>query len=301
MKPPVKRVTVAALIAVFVLLVVQVVSHDGAVDTTALGLVLLALALAYTLAAPKQVALIVGRIQGLKFGGVLEVTMRAAERAEEIESRTSDAPDDIPTSDDDVTTSQRPGAGGAVSQYREVREKLEGRLRFIRDVILEMPADSRPEQVVEAIEARGLLPRDERELVRDILDRLEDEVEKMPERPRDEYLDASWHFSVRFGTLVFERLAHKELANAGWFLFHFTQARSHRPDVLAYRDGEWRLIATRIQPSATGAVRKRLHRLEHPPMDAITTLVMPEKRRFEPKDKYVPPEVLTLSDLTKKA
>jgi len=121
-------------------------------------------------------------------------------------------------------------------------------------------------------------------------------VEKMPEQARGDYLDAGWQFSVRLGTLVFERLARRRLTENGWSLLDFEQARSHRSDFLAYRNGKWRLLAVRVQPSKSKAVRKRLQRGGFP-FDAIATLVVPDERPFTPDDDYASVPVLTLEEL----
>jgi hypothetical protein len=292
MKSSVRYVSAIALLAIIALLVVQVGvigDVDSHVNTTTVVLTVLALVLGFAVAAPQSVKEVIDRMTSLKLPGGIEIGLQAATRAERIQAQ-------MPRSTDDVKTTTRPRSGGPRSEYHAVQAKLQERLRFTRDAIFDLPRDRDYKQIVEHINGEKLLETDELHLVYDILGRLESDVEKLPPQLLEEYLDASWRFSVRFGTLVFERLVRKRLTETDWFLMDFQQARSHRPDFLAYRRGVFLFIASRVEPAKTLDVRKRLMS-NSLPFGAAPVVVVPDSRPFEPDDSYAAVPVVTLQKL----
>jgi hypothetical protein len=289
---PVRNVTIAALVAVLALLIAQVAGIgglDGTINGVSIALLAPAALLAHVLVAPEYAKALLDRIEYLRVPGLGEAKLRAAEQ---IDKRTVAAPDDP----DDVKTSPRPRDGGPQEQHAAVRDKLRERLRFIRDVILDLPGDSSYEQIVEALDRKDLLLDDELEFVRNLLADPEGRIEKIAAEPRREYLDSGWRFSVRLGTLVFERLVRRKLAEDGWLLFNFEQARSHRSDFLAFKGGGWRVLAARVEPGKTDAVWERLQRQTFP-FDASPTVVLPDSRPLDPDDRHPRVSVLTLEQL----
>lgn len=271
MTPPVRNVTIAALLAVLALLAAQVSGIGGldpSIDVTTLALLLLALVLGFAIVAPGPVTGGLERITTFKLPGLVEIGLQAANRAERIQAQ-------LPPAVDEVETLPRPRGGGPQQEYEAVRETLQERLRFSRVSLLDLPPTQDYEQIVQSIEERRLLEEDELHLVRDVLGNLEEEVGKLPPRLQEEYLDTSWRFAVRFGTLVFERLVRRRMTDAGWFIIDFDQARSHRPDFLAFRGGVWLLIAARLPLAEGDGTRQRLAALESP-FEAKAVVVCPD-------------------------
>jgi hypothetical protein len=166
-------------------------------------------------------------------------------------------------------------------------------LRFIRHSILSLNKKLDYVQIVERIDALGLLSYLELQVIYDLLGRAEDGVEQLPEAELGRYLDRAWKFSTRLGTLVFERDVRKRMLRKGWFLLDFEQMRSHRPDFLAYKagasegrgredddageDGDWLVIAARVEPKGTTKTAERLQK-QHMPFSAKPVLVIPDSR-----------------------
>jgi hypothetical protein len=292
-----------ALGAVGTALVLQVTAGPAAdlgenVNSTTLFLLLFAVLLLFVAVAPAASTELLRRITTLKLPGGLEVGLQAAARVERVEDR---VPERIEQADE-VTTSPIPQDGGPRGEYEAVRTELEAKLRFVYQTVLDTGKEIRDyRKIIKRIEAERLLASDELKVVSDILrGEVEEELLSLPAEIRDEYLASSWRFAVRFGTLCFERLVRRKLAEEGWFLLDFGQAKSHRPDFLAhYQDdangGErWRMIAARVEPRETRATRRRL--LEQgKPFGAEPVLVVPNRRPFTPDDEYEI-DVMTLKD-----
>jgi len=293
---PARNVTFAALALVVAILVVQVAGLGGldpTINVITLALILLIFVLGYAIATPAPVVEALTRITTFKVSGVFEIGLQAANRAERVQAR-------LPSALDEVETSPRPRDGDPHQEYEAVREKLQARLRFIRKDLFELPATQNYEQIVGNIEERRLLDDDELHLVRDILGELEKEVGRLPESLQKEYLDANWRFAVRFGTLVFERLVRRKMTEAGWFIVNFDQARSHRPDFLAFKDGSWQLLATRLEPENRDGTRTRLARL-NAPFGATAAVVSPDSRAVtaDDNDTQLGACVIPLSEVLK--
>jgi hypothetical protein len=285
-------VAFGAMVLVLVVLVTQLLGIeqvDEHADSTSLFLLILGVVLAFVWLAPDAVKEGIERVSFLKLPGGVEVQLQVASRAERVDSW-------LPEEGDEVTTKPRPRGGGAASEYDTVRDKLEERLRSLAKDLFSLPRNGEYRRVIGKMEEKALLDAVELHLVRDLLGAVEDDVEKMPAELRKEYLDASWRFAMRFRTLVFERLARREMATAGWFIVDFEQARSHRPDFLAYRGDCWLLIAARFVPNDTEDTRKRLQGM-HPPFGATAIVVAPDSRPFEPEadDTYTAVPVLPLT------
>jgi hypothetical protein len=281
-----------ALIVVLTILAFQVGwvgSVDENVNGTTIALVAIATVLAFAVVAPRSVKEVLDRITSLKLPGGIEIGLQAVNRAERIQALMPRVAEG-----DGVRTEERPRGGGALREYQAVRSKLRERLRFIRDAILNLDHDLTYEQIVEEIEGLRLLEVEERQVVYDVLGRLESDLDKLSDEVRGEYLDATWHFSSRFATLVFERLVRRNLTGHGWFLLDFEQARLHRPDFLGYSHGSWHLFATRVEPPKTLATRRRLSR-QSLPFDAEPIVIVPDTRPYQPDDEYAHIRIVTLS------
>lgn len=294
-----RQIAAAALALVLLLLVLQLSGLwdvDRRLDSTSIFLVLLAALLALALVSPKTVAEILSRIEGIKLPGGFEIALARIESLSPTPSASRIKIDGFEISEQDaVSVSSRPKGDGAGAEYRAVQEKLQQRLRFIRDALLELDEGLGYEAIVSEIAQRGLLEPDETQTVLDLLRRDGDEIEELPPELLDRYLDSGWRFAVRLGTLIFERHARGLMIAAGWFLLDFEQARSHRPDFLAYHRKRWLLVATRVEPTKTRMVRRRLSRTEVP-FDALPLLVVPDSRAWAPSDDPEPGvAVMTIS------
>jgi len=287
------RMTIAALVVVLAVLLLQVVGIGKANDNIngfTLGLLLLAIVLGFAVVAPTAVKEMLDRVTTFKFGGV-ELGLQAAERLDHLQTQMAGPVDELNARDDVTPSERRPVGGGPLREYAAVQEKLQERLRFIRHSILSLKKKLEYVQIVEKIDALGLLGYLELQVIYDLLGRAEDGIEKLPEAELGRYLDRAWKFSTRLGTLVFERDVRKRMIRKGWFLLDFEQLRSHRPDFLAYKagasegmedgksgeDGDWLVIAARVEPKQTGATAERLKQ-QRLPFGAKPILVIPDSR-----------------------
>jgi hypothetical protein len=294
----VRGMTLLALLVVVAAIGARLEDVSGVadnIDATTLVLLFIAIVLGYALVAPRSVKEIFDRITTLKLPGGVEIGLQAADRVARIEAQ-------IPIvaaggGADEVETTPLPRDGEVRGQCEAVQDRLQERLRFVNRVILEYPEDTNYKRIVRRIEEERLLADDELEVVHDILNGLKENLYSLPPLVRDEYLEASWRFSTRFATLTFERLVRRKLTESGSFLLDFAQAKSHRPDFLAFRGGHWLLIAARVEPGNTRQTRRRLSRQELP-FDATPLLVLPDKRPYEHEegDEYPVPSK-TLSQL----
>lgn len=243
------------------------------VDATALVMLGLAIVLGFIAVAPGEARDILSRLTTLKVGGV-EIGLQAAERLERVDLRVADVLDDV------RALTPRPAGGSAVEEFDAVGDMLRQRLDFVRDEILELKHSRSTLETVDAIRKRRLLKPDEEQVVSDLLGNAKKDVVRLTGDVRKRYLDGAWRFASRFATLVLERRVRKAMVRKRWLLLDFDQARTHRPDFLAFRAGIWLLVATRVEPNQTKATRKRLSE-QTAPHDAHKVIVYPNKRAVE--------------------
>ncbi len=267
-------------------------------DGVSLALVLIALLLFFVTFAPDSVESLLERMTSLKLPGGIELGLQAASRAEQVQQGVSSSIEDLPDEMDDVTVRQRPLEGNSHQQFEAVRDTLQARLRFVHTVVFGDPQrkEGNYPDILKKIEEERLLRPSEMGLLRDLLGRAEDEVERLPHELLSEFLDASWKFAVRFATLTHERLVRKRLAETGWALMDFEQNRKHRRDFLAYREQTWLLVAARVEPGALEETRRRLEETP-PPFEALPVVVLPDKRQLPPDDQFPRVDVMTLGEL----
>jgi hypothetical protein len=293
-------VAVLGLLGVCLLLILHVGGwwgFDDNVDGTTITLLLIGLFILLGLASPDVVRQILDRVENVELPGGVKVGLSAVARAERAQAPLLRIPDEV-GSDDDVRVSTRPDTGDARLDLEKVRERLQTRLRFLRDAVLDLPEDTDYPGIVAAVESEDLLTDDELGLVADILERAESEIDKWPASLQKEFLDAAWRFSVRFATLVFERYVRRRLKDAGWFLAEFDQARDHRPDFLSWRDGAWLQVAARVQPNKLAGTRQRLSR-SLAPFGPTPVVVIPTERAadYTADDRYESVVVIDLDRL----
>jgi hypothetical protein len=234
LNPPSHGASLLAFAAVVVVLVLQLGARDGKADATSLGLLGLAILLGYATFAPGPTGRAVTRITNLKVAG-LELGMAQVEKAEQVKPP--------PYEEDDIVPKR--GERG----YGEMVHQLEARLRFVRKILELQPQVRRPHDYVgiaRELWTRRLLKDHEARLLLDVIEGREPDLDLLPESVRDEYLDATWSFAVRFGSMVWDRHVRRELKAQGWFVTDFEQEPGHRPDFLVYRDRRWVAIAARV-------------------------------------------------------
>jgi hypothetical protein len=243
-------------------------------DATALVMLGLAIVLGFIALSPGEAKEILGRLTTLRVAGV-EIGLQAAERLERVELRTADLFDD-----DVEAVKPRPIGGSATEEFDVVSEKLRERLEIVRDEILGLKHSRTTLETVHMIKKRRLLKPDEEQVVSDLLGDSKENVVRLTGDVRKRYLDGAWRFASRFATLILERRVRKAMVGKKWLLLDFDQARSHRPDFLAFRDGVWLLVATRRKPGNTEKVRKRLSE-QTVPHEAHKVVVYPNKHAAE--------------------
>ncbi len=271
---------------------------DKQIKATTLILFGASILLLYSAINPAGTGRFLQRITSVKLPGGLEVGLQELDRAERVQDRIPEgAVEDIPASEDEVGVGERPRDGGFDQQFAAVREMLKTRLRFVNRVVLQEPEERRfYNLIVERIAAAMLLKSDEMSLVRGVLGSTEDRLKELSSPVRDEYMDASWAFFVRLGTLCFVRLVHRRLAEDGWIHLEFDQKKSHRADALSYRDGIWLLLAARVEPGQLSTTIQRLNNAS-PPFGAIPVVAIPDMREYPADTKPPAVEVLTLGEL----
>jgi hypothetical protein len=237
-----------ALGGVAILLVVQLV--QGPPDSTTLILVAFAALLLFIWLAPGETSRFFQRMSNLKVAGVLEIGMQTVARAEELKP---------PPVGDEPRPPDREGRG-----LTEIVAEVKRRLRFVH-AIVHMHTDPRPQrsewQIALWLSVEGLLNENESRFVLDLLSNRELGVDALPDREREELLDAAWTFAARFGFTVWDRHVRQELQKAGWVVADFPQPLDHQADFLAHRDGKWAAIATKVGEKGGyryGTTRRRL-------------------------------------------
>jgi hypothetical protein len=267
---------------------------------TTLGLLLIVLASLIVATAPAATRAFLERLTTVKLPGGLEIGLQAVNRAERVQGGLSESFEDPLRASDDVTVKQRrPLEGDARQQFQAVQRVLQARLRFVHTVVLGLPRSTESDypQVLREIDDEHLLNTDESALVRDLLGRAENQVEKLEYDVRNGFLDAAWQFAVRFASLSHERLVRQRLAKRGCVLMDLEQDRAHRPDFLAYRNEAWLMVAARVLPGNLDGTRKRLNQTP-PPFDAVPVIAIPDKKSFTPDGKYSRVKVCQLTQLT---
>lgn len=234
-----------ALGGVAILLVVQLI--QGPPDSTTLILVAFAALLLFIWLAPGETNRFFQRMSNLKVAGVLEIGMQTVARAEGLKP---------PPVGDEPRPPDREGRG-----LREIVAEVQRRLRFVH-VIIHMHAKPRPQrsewQIALWLSVEGLLSDNESKFVLDLISKRELGIDALPEREREELLDAAWTFAARFGFTVWDRHVRHELQKAGWVVADFSQPKDRQADFLAHRKGKWAVFATKV--GETGGYRYRTTR-----------------------------------------
>lgn len=252
------------------LIVVQLVNDGGKPDTTTLGLFVLGLLLLFIVIAPSAAAEALGRISKLKLGA-LEFGLKEIKRAERVRP--------VPGEGDGVPAPRESDCG-----YAEIVELLHGRLRFARE-ILEFEGDVSGEDDYRDIAAwlreHALLKQDDEAFVLDLLEGTGVDVAEWDRATREDFLDAAYAFSFRFGSMIWDRRVRGELRRHGWFLTDYEQPSGHRPDFLAYREGRWALFTARVGGAEPGHAEKaggRLVNFKPRPLINSRAIVIPDIR-----------------------
>jgi hypothetical protein len=222
-----------ALTATVALIVLQLV--QGPPDSTTLVLAAFAAVLLFALFAPAETNRFFQRMTNLKVAGVLEIGMQTVARAEILRPP--------PVEDEKVETI------GEGKDLAEVVDEIEDKLRFVHAIVyMHDPSPPRRSewQIALWLGAEGIFGDTEVQFVLDLLSKRELGVEALPERERAELLDAAWTFAVRFRFRAWDRFVRLQLQRDGWVIADFSQDKDHQADFLAYRDGKWALVATKV-------------------------------------------------------
>lgn len=170
----------------------------------------------------------------------------------------------LPGDDDGVTVKKRPKSAG----IEEISKRIKDKLRFVRKILDWEPAVDETEYrgIAEKLRVNDLITQDEEQFVLELLAGDLD-LRGWPDDTAREFLDSAWIFSVRFGSLVWDREVRKRLQASGWFIADFQQAPGHRPDFLAVRNGRWVAMAPRIsgtpdQPFNHSVTARRLSEID---------------------------------------
>jgi len=226
-------------LAALAYVIVRELSRDPADQSglTAATLVLIVIAalMLFLLVAPGSMRDLFQRMANLKVAGVLEVGLQTVARAEILQP---------PAIGDEQDPPERNG-----ERLRDIVKKVESKLRFLH-VIIHMHQDPRPirseRQIGRWLEMEDLLTADEAQFALDLISKRELGIQALAEQEREELLDAAWAFAVRFSFTVWDRYVRRQLQNDGWVVADFPQSRDHQPDFLAYRDGRWAVMATKV-------------------------------------------------------
>jgi hypothetical protein len=262
---------VFSLGVVAALIVVQLLNKEGKADTTTLGLLLIGVILLFAAIAPAQAADAIGRITKLKLGAV-ELGLKEIKRAERVRP--------VPGEEDGVSAA-RPSHCG----YAEIVEKLQGRLRFVRQ-ILEFTEEVKEEDdyhgIASWLREHGLLQQDEEAFVLDLLDGTGADLPEWEAATRKDFLDAAFAFSVRFGPKIWDRWVRRGLTDSGWFVAGYEQDKGHRPDFLAFRGGLGAVMTARVAGDQTINIEQagpRLLSFEPRTLVDSRVIVIPDIRR----------------------
>lgn len=218
---------------VVALLVTQL--DHGPPDSTTLVLLALALALLFGFLAPRESGALLRRMTNFKVAGVVEVGLETVVRAEVVRP---------PGDEGDGVVAVRDG-----EDLEAIVRRLKMRLRFIYDV-----ADLRDrverktsyQEIVHVLAADRLVDHEEAQFLLDLLSDRDLGLAELPLKAQDEFLDAAWSFATRFHFMIWDRFVRVELADRGWLIVDFRQARGHRRDFLACWNGEWAVMSARV-------------------------------------------------------
>lgn len=273
------------LAVVTALIVLRLASVEEA-DATTLGLVVVAVLLLLALGDPDETKKVLRRLSRISVAGV-ELGFSESERAERVERR-------LPAEQDEVEIEPRPKTGHRAGDYLKVRETLQKRLRFIRDVMFAGQFAPDYTDVVDVLRQRDLLDEDEVHLAYDLLG---EDIAGWPDETRVGFLDGAWPFSYRLAASVWDRLVRQQLLENDWYIADFKQKGRHRPDFRATRTGEKpALIAARVARGKDIKLEKSRRRLAKAVDGVIPVVIVPEKNDYDPDAKYPEVEVLPLKD-----
>ena len=261
--------TILALGGVLALIAIQL-ADAADVDATTLALAALAVVLLFGIFAPHQTGRVLERITSFKFAGI-EVGLKELSRAERVSQ---------PPVEEDGHQTTRPANKGLDS----IRDKLRGRLRFVR-LILELDDEVEEDDyrgIAGNLRERGLLSQDEERFTLDLLDETAFDSANQPRYAEKRFLDAAWAFAVRFGPMTWDREVRRRLSDKGWLIADFKQARGHRPFFLGHRKGKWALMSARVagekkKPFKYIKTGRRLKEIQRDEIDA-RWIVIPKIR-----------------------
>lgn len=159
-----------------------------------------------------------------------------------------------------------------------VAGELRAKLRFSSIAILGDRANISEEYVVDNLGQAGLLSVEEAALCKDLLGDLYQDLSKLDDGEREEFLDKAWAYVSRFASRTFDRQVRRALTNGGWKVADFTQDKGHRRDFIAVRDGIRALIAARVASSKEKVVStgQRVAQVQFPLPDLRRLVVVPE-------------------------
>lgn len=265
--------TTLAFLGAITLIVVQLNSGTHSPDSTTLGLFLLASAFGFAVFTPKSTARAVARVTRVHIGTV-ELALSAIKQVERLR----------PPVESDGVRPERPTGGG----YEDCVTFLQKRLRQIAEMLSIAVTDSGLVGVTEELRLRRLLDRDEETFMLGLLRDHDPVSEDWSSTTEAEFLDGAWAFISRLRALVADRRLRQQLASDGWFLVDFAQPDGHRRDFLAYWEGHWILLASRVgssreseSPEILDDVASRLSKMTSGPRIDRRLIVLPDGRRAQ--------------------
>jgi hypothetical protein len=281
------------LIALVTLTVIQVHAKRGEADSTSVAFLGLAIVLLFGVVAPTQTSDLVRRITTFKFAGV-ELGLSDIKRAERVRP--------LPREDDGVNIRPRPQTGTPDGDYQAVVKELQGRLRFVWD-ILPVKQDIKKTDYVgitQRLRTESVIDRDEETFILHLLEEARLELGDWSTATQEGFLESAWQYAIRLGPLVWDRWVRQQLSAAGWILANHQQRRGHRPDFLGYREGRWAVMAARIagpedKPAPLDASADRLSSFEPQELVSGRVIVIPDIR--EGSVNRIGVEVVKLGDL----
>jgi hypothetical protein len=243
-----------AFVGTTILIVEQLADTGGVADSTTLGLLIVAIALLFAVAAPRPTSGALKRITTFKVAGI-EVGLGEIKLAERVDAL------QVQVENDGVNVRERQGDG-----YDEIVGVLKGRLQFVWKLLSFGSTGMRESNYIstsERLRTEKLLTYDEESFVRELLRGSQAELDDWSPSSRARFLDTAWAFAIRLGALIWDRRVRQDLVDQGWEVFDYKQDPGHRPDFLAHRDGNWVLIAARSgidrgQPEALDVAARRL-------------------------------------------
>jgi hypothetical protein len=258
---------VAAAAGAIVLMVVQLDDDGASPDSTTFGLFVVAAALGFAALAPGIAVRGLRRVSQFKVGG-LELGLAEIKRADRVRP---------PLEEDGVRSERRPKSSG----YDACVARLRNRMNRARATLGLSARKDDYVGIAEEFRSLGLLTRDEETFVVDLQD-YDPLSNDWSTATAEKFLDDTWEFATRFRALVWDRQVRKSLKEQRWSIFEFEQSQGHRPDFLAYRDGDWALLAARVgsisknKPDKLDVAARRLWRFREGPEIASRSILLPE-------------------------